>query len=73
MQKIIAAVALSLTIAPAFAHKSCDALKSEISTKLNAKGVKTFQLDIVATKEVKAQKILGSCESGKKKIAYKKG
>lgn len=73
MKKIIVAVAVSLLAAPAFAQKSCDELKAEIAAKLEAKGVKNFQLDIVAADAVKDQKVIGSCEGGKKKIAYKKG
>jgi hypothetical protein len=64
---------LSLFAAPLFAQaKPCDELKSEISAKLAAKGVKDpdSRLAIVATEEVKDQKVVGSCESGKKKITY---
>jgi hypothetical protein len=57
----------------ATAGKSCDELKSEIDTKLKAKGVKTFTLDIVAKADVKDGKVVGSCERGSKKITYKKG
>jgi hypothetical protein len=72
MRKIIAALVLSLTVVPAFAQKPCEELKSEITKKLEAKGVKNFQLEIVATGDVKDQKVVGSCEGGKKKIVYKK-
>jgi outer membrane lipoprotein-sorting protein len=73
MKKVIAALVLSLTVAPAFAQKPCEELKSEIAKKLEAKGVKDYQLEVVATEEVKDQKVVGSCEGGKKKIIYKKG
>lgn len=73
MKKIIAVLSLSLAAVPAFAQKACEELKAEISAKLEAKGVKDFQLEIVATEEVKDQKVVGSCEGGKKKITYKKG
>ena len=72
MKKVVALLALSLAAVPAFAQKSCDELKSEISAKLEAKGVKNFQLEVVAAEEVKEQKVVGSCEGGKKKITYKK-
>jgi hypothetical protein len=72
MEKVIVALVLSLTVAPAFAQKPCEELKSEIVTTLKAKGVKNFQLEIIATEEVKDQKVIGSCERGKKKITYKK-
>ncbi len=60
--------------APATANKkTCDDLKTEIDTKIKAKGVKTFSLDIVSKADVKDAKIVGSCEGGSKKITYKKG
>ena len=73
MKKTVAILALSLFTAPLFAQaKPCDELKSEISAKLAAKGVKDpdSRLAIVATEEVKDQKVIGSCEAGKKKITY---
>ncbi len=60
----------------AFAEiKSCEALKGEIEAKLKAKGVEGYTLEILPTDQVKDQKIIGSCEGGKKKISYsrKKG
>jgi hypothetical protein len=72
MKKMIIFVALSLVISPAFAGKNCEELKSEIAAKLEAKGVKSYTLDIVVTDEVKDQKVVGSCEAGTKKIIYKK-
>lgn len=57
----------------AYAGKSCDDLKTEIAGKLDAKGVKNYQLDIVDTAQVTDQKAIGSCDGGKKKIVYKKG
>jgi len=64
---------LALFIAtPAFAAKSCDELKGEIDAKIKAKGVKTYSLEIVANGEAKGAKVVGSCDSGKKQIIYKK-
>jgi len=73
MKKAIAVLGLCFVTAPAFAQKACEELKTEIAAKLEAKGVKNFTLEIVATEEVKDQKVVGSCEGGKKKIIYKKG
>ena len=73
MKKLIAGLVLSLAVVPAFAQKSCEELKSEIAKKLDDKAVKNYQLDIVANGDVKDQKVVGSCEGGKKKIVYKKG
>ena len=72
MKKMIAFLALSMAVAPAFAAKNCEELKSEIAAKLDAKGVKGYTLEIVATEDVKDQKVVGSCEAGTKKITYKK-
>lgn len=72
MKKIIAVAVLGLLALPAFASKNCEELKSEIAAKLDAKGVTGYTLEIVATEDVKDQKVIGSCEAGTKKITYKK-
>ena len=72
MKKTIAFLALSFVVAPAFAAKNCEELKSEIAAKIDAKGVTGYTLEIIATEEVKDQKVIGSCEAGSKKIVYKK-
>jgi Protein of unknown function (DUF1161) len=55
----------------AFAEKkSCDELKMEIASKLDAKGVKDYELKIVTAEEVKSETVVGSCEGGAKRITY---
>lgn len=67
------AIAGSLAAAPtAEQPKSCDELKSEIAAKLDAKGVKSYTLEIVAADQVKDEKVVGSCEGGTKRIIYKR-
>ncbi len=73
MKRII----LSLVLVTAFCStsalagiKSCEELKAEIEAKLKAKGVEGYTLEIIPTDQVKDQKIIGSCEGGKKKISY---
>ncbi|MGZ3159926.1 MAG: DUF1161 domain-containing protein [Burkholderiaceae bacterium] len=73
MKKIVLAVGLSALAFSAYAQKSCDELKSEIDTKLQAKSVKGYTLGVIATDQVKDEKVVGSCDGGKKKIVYKKG
>lgn len=76
MKKIIAALGLSLTVLPAFAQaaKPCEELKSEIAAKLDGKGVKGYQLEVVVAEQVgKDAKVVGSCDGGTKKITYKRG
>lgn len=54
--------------------KACDELKSEIAAKLDAKGVKSYTLEIVEKdKEVAEGKVVGTCEGGTKKIVYQRG
>ncbi|MBK9574064.1 MAG: DUF1161 domain-containing protein [Rhodoferax sp.] len=72
MKNLMLAFVLSALVVPAWAKKSCDELKTEIAAKMEARGVKGAQLDIVASEEVKDQKVVGSCEGGTKKITYKK-
>ena len=71
-------VAAAVLFVPACAHaqaaKPCEELKSEIATKLDAKGAKSYTLDIVA-KDADAgdAKVVGTCEGGTKKIVYRRG
>lgn len=73
MKKLVALFALSFITLPALAAKSCEELKSEIAAKLEARNVKKYQLEIVAAGDIKDQKVVGSCEGGKKRITYKRG
>jgi hypothetical protein len=50
--------------------KACENLKTEIAAKLDAKGVKSYSLDIVAKDKDTEAKIVGTCEGGTKKIVY---
>lgn len=53
--------------------KPCEELKSEIAAKLDAKGVKSYTLDIVdKDKEVTEGKVVGTCGGGTKKIVYQR-
>jgi hypothetical protein len=57
----------------ATARKPCEDLKSEITKKLEDKGVKNYTLDIVEEKDVKTDdKVVGSCDGGTKRITYKR-
>ena len=53
--------------------KPCEELKSEIAAKLDAKGVKSYSLDIVAKDQDAEGKAVGTCEGGTKKIVYRRG
>jgi hypothetical protein len=47
-------------------------LKSEIAAKLDAKGVKSYSLEIVAKDQDGEGKVAGTCEGGTKKIMYRR-
>lgn len=70
---LIVAAALALAGSSAFAAgKSCDELKTEIAAKLDGKKVTGYTLDIVAADKAGDAKVVGTCESGAKKITYSK-
>lgn len=49
---------------------SCDDLKAKISAKVEGKGVKHYQLDVVDKGTKSALRNVGQCDSGKKIILY---
>ncbi len=70
----LAAVALCLAALPVHAQtrKPCEELKSEIAQKLDAKGVSSYTLEIVAKDQETDAKVVGTCDGGTKKIVYKR-
>ena len=73
--KIVASIAVLLcasALAYADGPKPCDVLKSEIASKLDAKGAKGYTLEIVPKDQETADKVVGSCDGGTKKIVYSK-
>ncbi len=66
-------IAITLASTQAFAAKSCEELKSEITAKIEAKDVKKYALEIVATDQVGERQVVGSCDGGAKKVIYTKG
>ena len=53
-----------------WAAKDCNELVIEIKAKLDAKGVKNYDLQIVDKAQQTDLKIVGTCEGGTKKITY---
>lgn len=73
MKNLVIAAAMLMIATPAFGMKTCEELKSEIDAKLQAKGVKSYSLEIVPNDKVKDEKVVGTCDGGTKKIIYKRG
>jgi hypothetical protein len=67
---IIGALLFVPVAAHAQAAKPCEELKSDIAKKLEAKGVTSYSLDIVAKDQDAEGKVVGTCEGGTKKIVY---
>ena len=62
-------IVVLMTCAYATASKPCEELRGEIAKKLDDKGVKGYTLEIVP-KDQDAEKVVGTCEGGSKKIVY---
>ena len=66
-----AAVLTCLGSLPVYAAKDCNELKMEIAAKIEANGVKSYDLTIVKTEDVKPEdKVVGGCGGGTMKIVY---
>jgi hypothetical protein len=72
MKPLLVIAWILVAASPAFGAKSCEELVSEITAKLEAKGVKAYTLQIVSKEDVKEEKVVGSCEGGTKKIIYRR-
>lgn len=70
MKRLLTLVVLSTMTLSVYAAKPCEELKSEITAKIEAKGVKGYSLEIVPASEAGDKKVVGSCEAGTKKIVY---
>jgi hypothetical protein len=55
------------------ARKSCEDLKTEITKKLEAKGVTSYTLDVVDKGKEGDGKVVGGCDGGTKSIIYSRG
>ncbi len=74
--RIIPAVVITMFVsfsAHAQAAKPCEELKSDIAQKLEAKGVKSYTLEVVSKDQETDGKVVGTCEGGTKKIVYRRG
>ena len=71
---IVALLLVASAAVHAQAAKPCDELKDEIAKKMEAKGVKSYSLEIMPTEKAKDSegKVVGSCEGGTKKIVYRR-
>jgi hypothetical protein len=89
MRKVALLFCLTLISLPSIAETlSCDALKSRVDAKLQAKGVQSYTLEVVAIESqnnstvaasgipaIKAStgKEVGTCDGGTKRLIYTRG
>jgi hypothetical protein len=66
------AVALFLSTGSAWARKPCEELRQEIATGLDAKGVRNYQLTVIAKDTVDTRKTVGTCNGGTERIVYER-
>jgi uncharacterized protein DUF1161 len=70
---LVAALSLAVPSLALAQRKDCGELKGEIEAKIKKNGVEKFSLDIVEAGAQADGKVVGTCDSGTKKIVYKKG
>ena len=67
----LAVVCCAMATSALAAPKPCEELKAEIEAKIQANNVSSYTLEIVSNEEVHDENmVVGSCESGTKKIIY---
>lgn len=50
----------------------CETLKRDIATRIEANGVRSYALQVVPADAPTAGRIVGSCDGGSKRIAYRR-
>jgi hypothetical protein len=74
MNKLIPIALLTLFSSAAMAApKPCEELRAEIEAKIQANGVASYTLEVVANDEAKdPNMVVGSCDGGTNKIIYQR-
>ena len=74
MKPLICLVLISAAVVslPAHARKDCEELKREIATRIDANGVKAYQLEVLDTAAQSNAKTVGVCNGGTQRIVYQR-
>jgi len=73
MRRVLFVLSLSVATSLSAAPKPCEELKEEIEAKIQANGVPSYTLEIVANSEVSdPSMVVGSCDGGTRKILYQR-
>ncbi len=75
MYRLLSTAGLSLLASAAFgsAGTPCEEVKAQIAAKLEAKGVREYQLEIANPGGAAGWQAVGRCEGGSKEILYRRG
>lgn len=74
VRHFLAVVPLIVVAIPVAAlAKDCSEVKADIDSKMKAKGVANYVLQIMSAPDVKEGQIVGSCDAGARRIVYLKG
>ena len=72
-RRFIGLATLIVAVIPVAAlARDCNEVRAEIDSKITAKGVTNYVLEIVDAQNVKEEKIVGTCAGGAKQIVYRK-
>lgn len=69
---IMVTLLLVLCVPAEAARKACAELKQEIATKIDANGVKSYTLDVVAADAEVIGKVVGTCDGGTQRVVYQR-
>ena len=72
MKSVIGFVVLTSMSTCAFGTTPCEDLKASIASKLDAKHVAGYSLDVVPKDQASEGKVVGTCDGGTQKIIYTK-
>lgn len=69
---IMLALLLVLCVPAEAARKVCAELKEEIAAKIDANGVQSYTLDVVAADAEVIGKVVGTCDGGTQRVVYQR-
>ncbi len=73
MRRLVLVLSLLSATSLSAAPKPCAELKEEIEAKIQANGVPSYTLEVVANAEVSdPSMVVGSCDGGTRKILYQR-
>ena len=70
---LLSGVSLSLLAASGIAAGvTCEELKNQVVKKIEGKGVKNYELEVVPKNTKSSDRVVGSCDKGSQVILYRK-